>query len=345
MAGSTALFSALLFYFGYVSSRAQYAYFGIDVDTIGLSTQDYVMRSPQPLLAPLLVLVLLGTAGVLAHLRIRRRVAEAGQDDGRRRRWQSATRWAAVGGGLLLAAGVVVLLSYPYLQDWSPYALVTPLLLAVGTAVLCYAVRIGTLLAHADPVDVAPVTVDPVDVEPIGPAPAETAPAETAPADPALADPDPAETAPADPALADPAPVGGVASPSGGRGGFGPQYAALALAAVFVVANLFWATATIAQWTGRGLAHYYAARLDTLPSVIIDTQERLYLRDPGVQETVLPAESGQRFHYRYRHLRLLIVGHDRMFLVPDAWSPSDSTLLLPLDGSVRVQFQFQNVAP
>jgi len=30
-----------------------------------------------------------------------------------------------------------------------------------------------------------------------------------------------------------------------------------------------------------------------------------------------------------------------MFLVPDYWSPSDSTLIVPLDGSVRVQFQNQ----
>jgi hypothetical protein len=50
------LLSALLFYFGYVSARSQYEYFGIDVDTIGLSTRDYVMRSPQPLLVPLLVI-------------------------------------------------------------------------------------------------------------------------------------------------------------------------------------------------------------------------------------------------------------------------------------------------
>ena len=41
--------SALLFYFGYVSTRAQYLYFGLDVDTIGLSTQSFVMRSPGPL--------------------------------------------------------------------------------------------------------------------------------------------------------------------------------------------------------------------------------------------------------------------------------------------------------
>jgi hypothetical protein len=31
-----------------------------------------------------------------------------------------------------------------------------------------------------------------------------------------------------------------------------------------------------------------------------------------------------------------------MFLVPGgAWSASDATLIVPLDGSVRVQFQFQ----
>ena len=56
------LLTALMFYFGYAWARAQYDYFGIDVDTIGLSTQDYVMRSPAPLLTPLLTFVLLGVA-------------------------------------------------------------------------------------------------------------------------------------------------------------------------------------------------------------------------------------------------------------------------------------------
>jgi hypothetical protein len=63
------------------------------------------------------------------------------------------------------------------------------------------------------------------------------------------------------------------------------------------------------------------------------------------EPTVLPQSEGQTFHYRYRNLRLLIVGKDRMFLVPNSWSASDSTLVVPLDGSVRVQFQFQNSPP
>ena len=47
------LISGVLFYFGYVAARAQYDYFGLDVDVIGLSTRAYVMRSPQPLLTPI----------------------------------------------------------------------------------------------------------------------------------------------------------------------------------------------------------------------------------------------------------------------------------------------------
>src|SRR3954468_7234019 len=77
--------TALLFYFGYVSSRAQYAYFGVDVDTIGLSTRDFVMRSPQPLLTPLLALLVVAAVAARATASIRRRVDAArvgtGDDD------------------------------------------------------------------------------------------------------------------------------------------------------------------------------------------------------------------------------------------------------------------------
>jgi hypothetical protein len=114
---------------------------------------------------------------------------------------------------------------------------------------------------------------------------------------------------------------------------------------VLVVATLFWSTATIAQWSGRGLARHDARHLDRLSSVILDTKERLFITDPFIKETALPASEGQTFHYRYRHLRLLIEGKDRMFLIPDTWSASDSTLVVPLDGSVRVRFQFTNDKP
>lgn len=83
----------------------------------------------------------------------------------------------------------------------------------------------------------------------------------------------------------------------------------------------------------------------SLPSVILDTKERLFLTSPGINEVALPPSAGQTFHDRYRHLRLLIQGDDRMFLVPDRWSPSDSTLLVRPESTIRVQFQFTNQVP
>ena len=290
--------SALLFYFGYVSSAAQYKYFGVDVDTIGLSTQDYVMRSPQPLLVPLLVLTLLGIGAMLLHAEIRRRIAATAPDARgpmQLAQYRRLARRAVIVGLVLLSAGIALLIGYPYLREWALFNLVTPLLLAIGAALVAYASRIQTLLNPPPP----PTTT--------------LAPAARAHADNSM---------------------------------LALRRSASILIFVVIVANIFWATATIAQWTGRGQAHYTAAHLDKLPKVILDTQERLFLTDPAVvKETTLPASQGQTFHYRYRNLRLLIEGHDRMFLVPEKWSASDSTLIVRLDGPVRVQFQFVNEAP
>jgi len=148
---------ALLFYFGYVSSRSQYAYFGVDVDTIGLSTQDYIMRSPQPLLVPLLVLTLGGAGLLWLDAAVARRVASAaagatskanvttsGSDPA-----EAAVRMArrsAIAGLAMLTVGVLLLLSYPYVRDWALYALATPLLFALGAALIAYASRIRNLL-------------------------------------------------------------------------------------------------------------------------------------------------------------------------------------------------------
>jgi hypothetical protein len=269
------LLSAVLFYFGYVSARAQYEYFGVDVDTIGLGTRDYVMRSPQPLLVPLLVLTLLGAGILVAHAAVRERLAAA-TGAGR------ALRAVRTAGLVLLGAGIVLMLGYPVAGEWAYYPLVTPLLLGAGGGLVVYTARLFELVRPEAPAS--------------GPA-----------------------------ALA--------------------RRAAAVLIYLLIAASVFWATATVAQWSGRGLAQNQARNLDRLPRVIVDTRERLYLRDPVVQETALEVAEGQTFRYRYRRLRLLIVGQDRMFLVPERWSASNSTLVLPLDGSTRVQFQFQNQPP
>ena len=111
----------------------------------------------------------------------------------------------------------------------------------------------------------------------------------------------------------------------------------------------FWATATTAQYSGRGLAKSDATHLDRFPVVIMDTKERLQLRSPGLEETMLPPGAGlhgeEAVVVPHRGLRLLVVGQNRLFLVPQKWSASNTTLVVPLDSSIRVQFQFQNDPP
>lgn len=283
--------SAVLFYFGYVSSRAQYEYFGIDVDAIGLSTRDYVMRSPQPLLVPLLVLVLLAAALLVLDAAVSTRVgaavAEAGEDPraptgGRVPVLRRLTRVTSMVGLVGLAAGVALLLGYRFVRDWVFYDLATPLIFVVGAGLVAYASRVSALLGR------------------------QRTP---------QAPPDPPDSS------------------------AWLRRMARLLVYVVIVAGIFWTTATIAQWSGRGLARDQARHLDRLPWVVLDTRERLYLRSPGIDERALPDAEGQSFHYRYRNLRLLIVGHERMFLVPARWSAASATLVVPLDGSVRVQFQ------
>lgn len=247
--------STLLFYFGYVSTREQYLFFGLDVDTIGLSTQDFVMRSGQPLLAPIIVLTLLGAAAILVTRRLRPALV-------------AHSRTGAALGAVLLALGLVLLLAFAAIGDWPYYPLATPVVLALGGAVTAYALGL------------------------LG----------------------------------------------------GPIPARVALWLV-VAAAIFWANATVAQWSGAGLAREQAERLDELPQVVVDTQERLYLRTADIAESALPAEEDQKFRYRYRGWRLLIQNGDRMFLVPCrpsgsacVWVAGSPTLLLSPGATTRVQF-------
>ena len=121
----------------------------------------------------------------------------------------------------------------------------------------------------------------------------------------------------------------------------------VALCAVIVAGSLFWATSTLAQWSGRGQAITLADHFSDLPRVILDTKENLDPRNPFVtvteiQTDLLDPPAPQTFRYRYRGLRLLIEGDGRMFLVPDRWTNAGTTYVIPLDSSVRVRFQFEN---
>lgn len=126
--------TALLFYFGYVSSREFFLYFGIDVDLLGYSSQQFVMRSPGALFVPVMVLLLLATALILGHRMLARRLHDA--EESPRHRIVAAI---AGSGTAFLLAGLVLAFLFPVVGTWPLYPFVTPLCLAIGAGLGAYA--------------------------------------------------------------------------------------------------------------------------------------------------------------------------------------------------------------
>jgi hypothetical protein len=267
----TTLLTALLFYFGYVSSLQQYAYFGIDIDAIGLSTQDYLLRSPEALFLPIGVLLVTGLLGLWAHAALTRMATPDGH-----RRLRICAWVLVVVGAILFARGVIGVL-IPYIASREAIAM-TPICLGVGIALIGYGRRVLYRLRTASTHDAT-------------------------------------------------------RQPWIERGG-------LAVVIGLIVLSVFWASTSFAAAYGRGRALTLAEQLSDRPGVIIDTKERLWIRHSAVQETKLPVEGSQEYHYRYRGLRLLIQSKDRMFLIPERWSQDEDvvTLVVPVDNTVRIQF-------
>jgi hypothetical protein len=99
--GQGALVTALLLYFGWARTRATFAYFGVDLSLLDLSTTDYVLRSVNSAYHPLLLLGLAVVAAVLLHQHLsrssgRRRVLTRRVEPG-----VAALGWLFVGTGVL----------------------------------------------------------------------------------------------------------------------------------------------------------------------------------------------------------------------------------------------------
>jgi hypothetical protein len=65
--GPTTLLTALLYYYGYVSLKAYYAYFGITLTVVDPSPADYIVRSPDTLFRPVATLMGVLVIAYLAH--------------------------------------------------------------------------------------------------------------------------------------------------------------------------------------------------------------------------------------------------------------------------------------
>jgi hypothetical protein len=132
------LLGALLFYFGWARSRAQARYFGIDVDLLGRSTQEYALRSIGAIFWPCTLLLAALLAAVVAHDATKRLAA--------------ARRPRVI---LVLAACVgavgVALLAFALAGVWEPRAgggaVHTPTAFAVGLPLAAYALFVGLSVA------------------------------------------------------------------------------------------------------------------------------------------------------------------------------------------------------
>jgi hypothetical protein len=128
----TTVLTALLFYFGYVTTAAEYGYFGISMGSLDLSYQELLLNSVGALYVPLGLLFVLVLGGLWAHLWFSRTA---------RTRWRRRTRSTV--GLMLVVVGALVFLrgvlgvAIPSIAR-TEWIAVTPSCLGAGIVVVAY---------------------------------------------------------------------------------------------------------------------------------------------------------------------------------------------------------------
>ena len=141
--GPTTMVLALLYYFGWVRTSYQAHRLGLDDSLLGYSTQDYVLRSISSLEGPLTI----GAAAVLLALGAHRALLSwiDGHSERADERRSAARQLQASAGALGAVAFVLVVLGVLGARVKHPSRFVSlwaPLSLAIGIALLSYAVHV-----------------------------------------------------------------------------------------------------------------------------------------------------------------------------------------------------------
>ncbi len=143
--GPTTVLTALLFYFGYVATRARFLYFGVALDLLDLSTQDILLYGVEALYVPVTALFLALLVAVTGHAMIGGLLALE---------HRGIVGWLGVAtllASVLLLARAVIGIVLPRISE-AEFPGVTPLCLTIGAALFGYGLwllrRVGLLWAE-----------------------------------------------------------------------------------------------------------------------------------------------------------------------------------------------------
>ncbi|MGH3941797.1 MAG: hypothetical protein ACRDTG_24850 [Pseudonocardiaceae bacterium] len=128
----TTLIAALLYYYGYVTTYTHFAYFGVDLSTLRMSTQDLALRSVAALYVPIAALLAAGLAAYWLH-----NAASAALARGRRNKVLRRGGWLTIAAGAVLLIRAVVGIVYPSIAR-NEFPGITPLSLGLGALLVAY---------------------------------------------------------------------------------------------------------------------------------------------------------------------------------------------------------------
>ena len=275
--GPTTLLTALLFYFGWVHTRALYGFFGIDLSTLDFSTEDYLLRSIVPVLPPLILTV----AFALGVMWLYSSLYRIGVGD-RVRTLTRASRSTMAAGFLLTLFGLIGVskvldtVCIGSLCPWqAPFA--TPVAIMLGPVTLGYGVRLRRIVADK--------RTDRNE----------------------------------------------------------PRWQARAILILLSLMVALGAFGLFGDWAARrgteraeGIARAMACY--NLGAVVYSKQE-LPLEGNGVTQTTLQGNNAD-YRFRYAGLVLFIRSGNKLFLLPERWSPMNgSVTVLPESDSILVEYK------
>ena len=143
----TTLLTSVLFYFGWVHAYNFFDYFGVNSTVLGLTTQDYLMRSLDGLFVPMTVVACVGLLGLWGHGLLRARLAAGAPLRVLR---SLIPVLAMVGLGLAVGGLWTVFVVEETLLDPYLYGTASPICLALGVLLLTYTVHLWRSLSAGD---------------------------------------------------------------------------------------------------------------------------------------------------------------------------------------------------